>query len=62
MATALVETIQKLDRGSKQHYTRLLLLDAGELEWRCDLLGQITDAALYHPGKTVRHVIFLMVC
>lgn len=62
VATALVETIQKLDRGSKQHYTRLLLRDAGELEWRHDLLGQITDAELYHLGKTVRHVIFPMVC
>ena len=46
VATAMVETIQKLDGGSKQHYTRLLLRGAGELEWRGNLLGQITDAVL----------------
>lgn len=61
VATALVETIQKLDRGSKQHYTRLLLRDAEELEWRRDLLGQIADTALLYPEKTIREIIFPLV-
>ena len=62
VATALVETIQKLDRGSKQHYHSSPPARCRRVRMRRALLGQITDGALYHPVKTVRHVIFPMVC
>jgi TnpA family transposase len=57
----VVETVQKLDRGSDRQVQRRLLKDPSQIEGKLDLLGRIAEASLSRPDDTIRNLIFPLV-